>query len=71
MRPLEGRAWETGMVCFSESFETLMAAFQRAVGELGRVPHKHRTDNLSAATHNLQDGGRAFNERYQAAGVRA
>ncbi len=56
--------WETGMVCFSESFETLMAGFQRAVGELGRVPHKHRTDNLSAATHNLQDGGRAFNERY-------
>jgi len=55
--------WETGMVCFSESFETLIAGFQRAVGELGRVPHKHRTDNLSAATHNLQDGGRAFNER--------
>jgi transposase len=56
--------WETGMVCFSESFETLIAGFQGAVAELGRVPHKHRTDNLSAATHNLQDGGRAFNERY-------
>jgi hypothetical protein len=56
--------WETGMVCFSESFETLIAGFQRAVVELGRVPRKHRTDNLSAATHNLQDGGRAFNERY-------
>ncbi len=55
--------WETGMVCFSESFETLIAGFQRAVGELGRVPHKHRTDNLSAATH-LKDGRRAFNERY-------
>jgi len=56
--------WETGMVCFSESFETLIAGFQRAVGELGRVPHKHRTDNLSAATHDLKDGRRAFNERY-------
>ena len=56
--------WETGMVCFSESFETLIAGFQRAVGELGRVPRKHRTDNLSAATHELKDGGRAFNERY-------
>lgn len=56
--------WETGMVCFSESFETLIAGFQRAVGELGRVPHRHRTDNLSAATHDLKDGGRAFNERY-------
>ncbi len=56
--------WETGMVCFSESFETLIAGFQRAVGELGRVPRKHRTDNLSAATHDLKDGRRAFNERY-------
>lgn len=56
--------WETGMVCFSESFETLIAGFQGAVGELGRVPHKHRTDNLSAATHDLKDGRRAFNERY-------
>jgi transposase len=56
--------WESGMVCFSESFETLIAGFQRAVGELGRVPHKHRTDNLTAATHDLKEGGRAFNERY-------
>jgi transposase len=56
--------WETGMVCFSESFETLIGGFQRAVAELGRVPHKHRTDNLSAATHDLKDGRRAFNERY-------
>lgn len=56
--------WETGMVCFSESFETLIGGFQRAVAELGRVPHKHRTDNLSAATHDLRDGRRAFNERY-------
>jgi hypothetical protein len=62
MLPYSG--WETGMVCFSESFETLIAGFQRAVAELGRVPHKHRTDNLSAATHDLKDGRRAFNERY-------
>jgi transposase len=56
--------WETGMVCFSESYESLISGFQRAVGELGRVPRKHRTDNLSAATHDLKDGRRAFNERY-------
>jgi transposase len=61
--------WETGMVCFSESFETLIGGFQRAVSELGRVPHKHRTDNLSAATHDLKDGRRAFNERYLGAMV--
>lgn len=56
--------WETGMICFSETFEALIAGFQRAVGQLGRVPAKHRTDNLSAATHDLKDGRRAFNERY-------
>lgn len=56
--------WETGMVCFSETFESLISGFQRAVGELGRVPRRHRTDNLSAATHDLRDGRRAFNERY-------
>jgi transposase len=56
--------WETGMICFSETFEALIAGFQRSVEQLGRVPAKHRTDNLSAATHDLKDGRRAFNERY-------
>lgn len=56
--------WETGTVCFSESYESLIGGFQRAVGKLGRVPRKHRTDNLSAATHDLKNGGREFNERY-------
>lgn len=56
--------WETGMICFSETFEALIAGFQRGVEQLGRVPGKHRTDNLSAATHDLKDGRRAFNERY-------
>ena len=32
----------------------------------GRVPKNHRTDNLSAATHDLAGGGREFNERYLA-----
>lgn len=56
--------WETGMICFSETFEALISGFQRSVEELGKVPHRHRTDNLSAATHDLKDGRRAFNERY-------
>jgi transposase len=59
--------WETGQICASESFEALIAGFQAAVWELGKVPKRHRTDNLSAATHELHDGGRAFNERYLAA----
>lgn len=56
--------WETGGICFAESFEALIGGFQAAVWELGKVPKLHRTDNLSAATHELGDGGRTFNERY-------
>lgn len=56
--------WETGGICFSESFEALIGGFQAAVWELGKVPKLHRTDNLSAATHELGEGGRTFNERY-------
>jgi transposase len=59
--------WETGQICASESFEALIGGFQAAVWELGKVPQRHRTDNLSAATHELADGGRAFTERYGAA----
>jgi hypothetical protein len=58
--------WETASICFTESFESLVSGFQGAVWEMGRVPKKHRTDNLSAATHELRDGGRSFNERYSA-----
>ena len=31
---------------------------------LGRVPLYHQTDNSTAATHNLSEGMRAFNEEY-------
>ena len=57
--------WETGQICESESFEALVSGFQAAVWELGRVPAVHRTDHLSAATHQLRAGGRTFNERYR------
>lgn len=56
--------WETGRVVFSETFEALVEGFQGAVWELGGVPKFHRTDNLSAATHDLGEGKRAFNEKY-------
>lgn len=58
--------WEWASICFTESFESLVAGLQGAIWEMGRVPKKHRTDNLSAATHELRDGGRSFNERYKA-----
>lgn len=45
--------WEAGTVCFSESFESLIAGLQNALWELGAVPEEHRTDSLSAAVSNL------------------
>lgn len=40
--------WETGTVCFSESFESLSEGLQNALRELGKVPARHRTDRLYA-----------------------
>lgn len=55
--------WETGSICFSESFESLLTGFQNAVWELGGVPRVHQTDRLSAAVRNM--GNRVeFTERY-------
>jgi hypothetical protein len=47
--------WESGMVCYSESFESLIAGLQNGLWELGAVPEEHRTDSLSAAVNNLSD----------------
>jgi hypothetical protein len=41
--------WETGTICFSESFESLSEGLQNALAELGGVPQVHRTDSLTAA----------------------
>jgi hypothetical protein len=59
--------WETGSVCFSESFESLSEGLQAAFWELGGVPRRHRTDSLSAAIHPLTQGSgaEAFTQRYQ------
>jgi len=57
--------WETGTVCFSESFESLSQGLQNALWELGGVPQMHRTDRLTAAVNNL--GNRdLFHHRYRA-----
>jgi hypothetical protein len=56
--------WETGSLCFSESFESLSAGLQAALFELGGVPKRHRTDSLSAAVQPL-DGREGFTRRYQ------
>lgn len=43
--------WETGSICFSESFESLSEGLQKALFELGGIPDAHRTDRMSAAIH--------------------
>jgi len=43
--------WETGSICFSESYESLSEGLQDALWELGGVAMKHKTDNLSAAIY--------------------
>lgn len=56
--------WETGSICFSESFESLSHGFQKALWEMGGVPRVHQTDRLSAAINNMSNLAE-FTERYQ------
>lgn len=56
--------WETGTVCYSESFESLCEGLQNALWELGKVPHRHRTDRLSTAVNNTTNPAE-FTERYK------
>jgi hypothetical protein len=55
--------WETGTICFSESFESLSAGLQSALWELGGVPGTHQTDRLSTAVHKV-DHPEEFTRRY-------
>lgn len=57
--------WESATVCFSESFESLAEGLQNALWELGKVPHRHRTDRLSTAVNNMTNPAE-FTDRYQA-----
>ena len=62
--------WRWVSLAFGETFEALVDGLQGALWELGGVPEIARSDNLSAATHELKrSGGRALNERF--AGVLA
>jgi hypothetical protein len=45
--------WETGTVCFSESYESLSQGLQNALWKLGGVPTRHRTDNLTSAVNRI------------------
>nr|CBX30759.1 hypothetical protein N47_E42710 [uncultured Desulfobacterium sp.] len=56
--------WETGTICFSESFESLSQGLQNALWELGGVPEKHRTDRLTTAV-NKTGHPEEFTRNYQ------
>jgi len=59
--------WESGTICFSESFESLSEGLQNALWELGGVPLWHRTDRLTAAVQNPAHIKRdEFTRRYSA-----
>ena len=57
--------WESGTICFSESYESLSEGFQNAIWELGGVPRKHQTDSLSAAVRK-PNNQEEFTDRYSA-----
>jgi transposase len=56
--------WESVYLCFSESFDTLVLGYEKAVWELGYVAPEHRTDNLTAATQAM-GSRREFTDRWQ------
>lgn len=56
--------WETGTICFSESFESLSEGLQQSLWKLGGIPEMHQTDRLSAAV-NKPENPEEFTRRYQ------
>lgn len=59
--------WRFVDLAGGETLEALIKGLQGSLWELGGVPEVVRSDNLSAATHELKHSrGRALNERYGA-----
>jgi hypothetical protein len=59
--------WTRVSLAFAETFEALLRGVQDALWTLGAVPDVLRTDNLSAATHELKhSSGRALTQRFKA-----
>jgi hypothetical protein len=56
--------WETGTICFSESFESLSQGLQNALWELGGVAQEHQSDRMSAAVHRM-DHPEEFTRKYR------
>lgn len=58
--------WTWVDLAFGETFEALVKGFQGALWALRGRPAVVRSDNLSAATHELKGGGRELTTRFQA-----
>jgi hypothetical protein len=57
--------WTWSSIAYSETFEALSLGLQSALWELDGCPEVARSDNLSAATHELKvTGGRTLTRRY-------
>lgn len=57
--------WRFVQIAYGETYEALVDGLQNALWTLGGVPDVARSDNLSAATHELKrSGGRALNARF-------
>ena len=56
--------WETGSICYSETFESLSEGLQNALWQLGGVPLEHQTDRMSAAVNNMCDA-KEFTQAYE------
>jgi len=58
---------EAANICFSETFEALAEGLEKALWQIGGVPHQHRTDHLSAAVRRLdKQGTEDWTKRYHA-----
>lgn len=64
---LSASGWRYGELAFGETFEAMSSGLQAAVWELGATTSVWRSDNLSAATHQLKKDlpGRKLTERYK------
>lgn len=64
---LSASKWRYGEIAFGETFEAMSSGLQGAVLTLGATPHVWRSDNLSAATHQIKKDqpGRTLTERYR------
>ena len=64
---LSHSGWRFVDLAFGETFEALQKGLQGALWALGGLPQVARTDNLSAATHELKETkGRTLTQRYAA-----